>query len=179
MFSSITVFPVIAFALWMFFSKDKLAERVLFSIFASLGTALIMVVISGLIEARTPGTFSIVEYDKVKIVALSTAASTTGSFFLGTGRIEGQPYYHFYFETSDGGKKLMKLSADHGTLYEEDRKDAYMVKVRREKRLNDHGPIFNFFVPVAIRDENDDLYGYAIHIPKGSIKEEINLSLPK
>lgn len=180
MFTSITVLPVIIFAVAMYLTrgaKDK-GERILSLIFFAFVTFLCASIIAKMLADEEERVSSLIEFDEVHIVALSTAMAVNGSFFVGTGSIEGNPYYLFYYEISDGGKKLTKLLATSVTLYEEDRKDAFFTKVIKKKDWSGHGVVFDFFVPQMFRKGRWDRE-YAIHVPKGSIREDINLNLSR
>ena len=135
--------------------------------------------LSTIVSVTTPRTSSLVEYHKAKIVALSDSKSVEGSFFLGSGYVQEEVRYFFYFETPDGGKKLTSLPADAVTIYEEDRKDAFFAEVAKAQPEH-RSRLVEFFAPEVAEDmfENKQI-SYAIHIPKGSIKENINLDLPK
>lgn len=173
-----TVLPFSAFILTLFFLREPdRVERVLLSIVATLITIFATTLLAVFVLAITPATTTPVEFDRIKVVALSVSASVEGTFFLGSGSIEGHPYYFFYFETPDGGKKLSKLNAEKVTLYEEDRKDAFVAKVDLYG-WDSRGPLWNFFVPKSFWLYKKH-WDYSIHIPKGSIKEEIRLDLPR
>ena len=175
--SSITVAPVFiliaSFYLLQRKGLDK-AESMLIAVIYALITLAIMMLISVIIMSTMPK--ESFELDRAKIVALSTSATTEGTFFLASGNIEGRVYYYFYFETADGGKKLSKVYAGDTTVYEEDRKDAFVATIGK-KFVHDSrkGWVFNFFTPLS---GEIDRHTYGIHVPKGSIKEEITLKLP-
>lgn len=180
MLSSMTVLPFIAFILALFFVREEdRVSRVFLSFAAAGATFIATMALGAVIRAMTPVAAIPVEFDRMKVVALSVSASVEGTFFLGSGSIEGHPYYFFYSETPDGGKKLSKLNAEKATLYEEDRKDAFVAKVDLYG-WDSRGLLWNFFVPKSFWLDNKHWNsGYAIHVPKGSIKEEIRLDLPR
>jgi hypothetical protein len=186
MFSSLVVLPVIAFVATILITRKSEVKKEgdvgvgnLGDAITAAGVTLLLALVGGcLVANKTPRASVITEFDKGRIVALSASVTTEGSFFLGSGQIEGRPCYFFYFETPDGGKKLDKLDASQVTLYEEDRKDAYFAKAINKRDWSGHGWVYDFFVPPILRSQE---WGneYAIHVPKGSIKEEIRLDLPK
>ena len=59
------------------------------------------------------------EIEKVTLVALKEDGGTQGSFFLGTGSIDGDEYYRFYKEVTGGGYQLDKIDTDEDvTIFE-------------------------------------------------------------
>ena len=180
LFSSLTVFPVVAFILIIYFMRSSdLRSWIGSSLIGAFLVFWVALGVSFILRAMAPVTSSMIEYNEVKIVALSSSTSINGSFFLGSGNIEGNPYYFFYFATPDGGKKMDKLRADLVTLYEEDRKDAFMAKISVRTEWKNEDQLFRFFAPLRIKAEEEMGQQYAIHVPKGSIKEGINLDLPR
>lgn len=172
------LFPLLAFlyGLRRKWGRDRF-EHFLNALLAALFGLGIAWGIACFIVTMAPG--RPMEFEKTDLIALSTSASVEGQFFLGSGRIEGQSYYFFYYSTPDGGKKLGKLSAEEVTLYEEDRAGAFMAKVKTEKEHSSKGWT-RFFVTESqwdLRWSND--VSYAIHVPKGSVREEIRLDLPR
>lgn len=117
MFSAITVFPILAFAVTVYLMKENrsIFGRYFVSIIVAFITVLVTMVLGLIVRGMAPMSL-MAEYDNVRIVALSASSSIESSFFfLGSGRIEGRPSYFFYFETPSGGKKLAKLYADDVT----------------------------------------------------------------
>ena len=104
------------------------------------------------------------EKNKIPLVALINGKGIEGSFFLGSGEIDTEPYYFYYTQESDGGKTLNKIDAGMVRVYEDDRKDAYIAEV--------------WFKNKDILDDDVDVFlRYAIHVPKGTIKEVIDLDI--
>ena len=128
----------------------------------------VMILLIGLVAAQCNNVDS--EGDKTKIVALVNGKGTEGAFFLGSGQIDTQLYYFYYVSTPDGGKKLDKVAADNTTIYEEDRADSYISEILTARTCNVLGLITD-------TEQNLATGRYAIHVPKGSIKEIINLDL--
>lgn len=55
-----------------------------------------------------------------ELVALKDNITTEGSFFLGSGRVEGEMYYFYMAKESDGGFTAHKVYADdHCRVYED------------------------------------------------------------
>lgn len=115
-----------------------------------------------------------IEYDRVNIVSLTNKQATEGNFFLVSGTINSVPYYFFYYEMPNGGKKLAKLDSDIVVIYEEKRKDAYLIKTGKEKVL---GKWFWYLTKGLPISTSTKFIGYSIHVPENSVKKEINLDI--
>lgn len=88
-----------------------------------------------------------------------------GSFFLGTGSIDGNPSYIFYYKTG-GGYRTDKVQADN-VLIIEDNTTPRIVKITESL------PSWLVFGPLKDWD-----HSYEIHVPSGSVKPMINMNLP-
>ena len=98
-----------------------------------------------------------------RLVALRDKDGMNGQFFLGTGTIEGDQYFFYYRELSDGGFQAGKVKASSGVrVYEEQREDARIVAFRWE--LNQDWAWWVSF-PV-----NTGGYSYVFHVPVGTIR---------
>lgn len=123
--------------------------------------------------ATVPNTVHKYEFEKVELVTLVDSSELQGSFFLASGSLGAEQHYKFYYKTSDGGKKFGKVNAESVTVYEEDRKNAYMAKSGEENRYSQR--VYLWLIPKFLSGGNS--WKYTIHIPKGTIKEEYNLDL--
>ena len=176
---ALIVIPIIAFILTYWLNRNLQGNlRVLSAGSAAFVAILCTSLLDLAILSVVPSKRVVSEYNRAKIVALSTAVSAEGSFFLASGRIEGKMYYYFYFETSNKGKRITKLPAENVTIYEEDRKDAYYTENAIMRKSSGRGWLFNFFVPDFFASIREGPTSYDIHLPKGSIKQEIDASLP-
>jgi hypothetical protein len=102
---------------------------------------------------------------KGTLVALRDKDSVGGNFFLGSGRIEGAPYYFYYYKFEDGFKPS-KCPADwHTTVREEDRKDGRIVHLQKDFKYQ-----WMWWIAVAFHD-----YEYEITIPTGSIRQGFSI----
>lgn len=122
---------------------------------------------------------SYLEHDKVQLVSLNNALFTEGDFFLGTGIIRGVPHYIFYYLLKDGGKQFNSLPATVVAVYEENRTDGYLVKVDKVGKIPS---VNNWLIPGFLMMETRcPRYPniYAMHVPKGTVKEGFNLDLSK
>jgi hypothetical protein len=124
----------------------------------------------------TPGEQKYEELDRVELVALKNLGSAEGSLFLGSGRIESTPYYFFYYQLPDGGKKLGKLAAENATVYEEKRTDAYMAR-RTKQEVNKKSPILSWLLIPELFLHGTKISSYVIHVPEGTIVRGMSLDL--
>jgi len=116
------------------------------------------------------------EKSRLQLVALGNSSEIKGSFFLACGSVGSEQVYRFYYQTSDGGKKFDQVSVADATIYEEDRQDAYLSKISKTKEYSatDHLWLIPSFMERAIKKEQ---ISYAIHVPKGTVKQEYKLDL--
>jgi hypothetical protein len=59
-----------------------------------------------------------VQHGSQSIVAMSDGTSSSGSFFLGSGYLNGHQVYNFYTRDDRGGMQLNSTYASDGTIYE-------------------------------------------------------------
>lgn len=151
------------------------------AIMAGFFALLIWIALGVAIESFSIHEYRFGEYDKVELVAIINTQSLEGSFggniFLIAGRVESTPYYIFYFKTPEGGKKLSKLRAESATIYEEKRTDAYMAQIKKKKVYATFDKRSGIFFPVMPLSGLSETGEYAIHVPEGTIKRELNLDL--
>lgn len=70
---------------------------------------------------------------KTELAALRVKDGVEGHFFLGSGTVEGKQYYFYYLKNEDGSLTPAKVNADEDVkIYEEERKDATLVKYNAE-----------------------------------------------
>jgi len=92
----------------------------------------------------------------------------TGSFFLGSGSLDGKPCYTYYYIDKDSAGTFYvprTIPVDNVTIYEEDRSDGELevtVEVFLDPTLN----LISAPYPS---------YYYAFHIPRGSIVQQFSL----
>lgn len=97
------------------------------------------------------------------LVTLRDKDGVKGSFFLGSGTIETQPYFFYYKKNPDGSFQPGKVSASSDVrIYEEDRQDASMVEWNWE--LNKPWAYLIAF------PHNTGGYALDFHVPKGTIR---------
>ena len=100
-------------------------------------------------------------------------------FFLGSGSIEAEGYYFYYYELPDGGKMLDKIPADQTTVYEEEnRTDGFIEKYIGYYNYTGRVTFTWFDHPIDIkRSVGDYDVKYKVYIPEGSITRDFNLDL--
>lgn len=96
------------------------------------------------------------------LVSLHTKDGEQGTFFLGSGTVNGVQYYFFYRKNSDGSFGPGRVYADDAVrVYEEPRTDASMLTYDWVKDADEEN-IFSF--PV-----NAGGHSYDFHVPTGTI----------
>lgn len=112
--------------------------------------------------AYTPLTTTTQSYD---LVAIKTSSSISGSFFLGTGSLNGTFYYLYYTE-GPGGISFQKLPMER-VLVHEGSGEAKVVITNRFWQ----GNTFTLW-------DLQSYSSYDFYVPDGSIDRSINTSLP-
>jgi len=106
-----------------------------------------------------------VHTDTVEIVKIQGQVTTGGTFFLGSGIVDGELYYFYYAKMGDGRYRSGKIPAGEAIIYEEDRNDAYIDFYA--KKLKPAG--LQFWIGINLEPESCE-----IHVPNGSIKSEFS-----
>jgi len=102
-----------------------------------------------------------VSYKRTPIYSISqnTQNIVSGSFFIGSGYVSGEPYY-FVFLENNGGKTIKKIKMDGLTVTETDKeKPYYEITFKRNKAT--------FWIPIWWRETR--YLGERIVIPSNSI----------
>lgn len=145
-----------------------------FMIIAGLAVGLLFgFMVTSAIRDFSYGKENFIEAEKLRIVSLVGASEIKGEIFILAGSMGTEDYYKFYYEASDGARIFMKLEKSTVRIYEEDRMDAYVTQIQTYKKSNVRG----LWVPMFLEREKKQFQYYAIHVPKGTIKPEINLDL--
>ncbi len=133
-------------------------------ILVSIPAILIGGIIGTFIAFMLPAKTEIVK-TTYNLEALQDNNSVKGSFFLGSGQIEGKMKYVFYYE-NDGFYKLEQ--ADYNEVkvkYSDDKPKAELFNQKNVK----HAFINNFAIDCNCYQE------YIIYVPKGTIKQNYSL----
>jgi hypothetical protein len=107
--------------------------------------------------------------DRVTLRALNVGDSTGGSFFLGSGSVNGEKSLDYIVQDEDNGdtwSEVKSVDADYSRVYEDTETEPYMLV--REKDLTNYG----VWPWPSITVER-----YDFHIPKGSVSSDITVDL--
>ncbi len=164
------IFPVIVFIVAVYVLNkllSKMLDDILFRDFLSIMLAAICSLsIIGLSNVIIEDNIVLDEYNKTKVVSLTSSSELNGSVFLLVGSINNIDYYKFYTVMEDGGKVFNKILAKNAIIYEDNCDDAYISNVKEMHTYPDW--IHTLFIPKFLL--SDEKKGYAIHVPKGTIK---------
>lgn len=140
-------------------------DFVLGSVLGLLPAFLIVVVISLCIRVEE------VKVDEIPLQALKDGSQSEGSFFLGSGTVEGSEYYFFVKET-DRGMKRDKVNADYVYIIEDEDEEP-----RMEVYTNIPATAFGKFMfdDGVIGSEEDRTY--SIIVPNGTVTNEFSIDL--
>jgi hypothetical protein len=104
------------------------------------------------------------EISKKELVALRDKDGVEGRFFLGSGSVEGAPYYFYYSKLNGGGFKPGKVKVSDGVRVYEDADDGTATLVSYQWDI-DLSWAWLIAIPV-----NSGGYSYDFHVPKGTIR---------
>ncbi len=109
----------------------------------------------------------IIEDGRTEIVALKDSQGLEGHFFLGSGQINSEMYYFYYYSCGTSCSAFGKTPAFAARIYEDSDSPhiTYFKKVFKNPSWNDFA---------IILEDNEPS---EIHIPKGSIKQGFTLDL--
>lgn len=116
-----------------------------------------------LIQEHIIGTYT--EQESISIVSLKQNDRTEGSFFLGSGSIEGVEYYLYFRNLGDSRYKRGKVKASE-TIIEEGFQENPKLSWTRVRGKT------NWFIRVEHVDRQED---YTLHVPKGTIIKQFKL----
>jgi len=108
-----------------------------------------------------------VEIRRDKLVTLKDNITTEGSFFLGSGTINGEHKYFYYKENGQGGFLAESVNSKGVPIYEDSDTEPY-ISILANEFINRKFDVL--FIP------NTDIC-YAFHIPKNSIIRDYKLDL--
>ncbi|MCK9415751.1 hypothetical protein M0Q97_03715 [Candidatus Dojkabacteria bacterium] len=108
---------------------------------------------------------TVTKVDTYNIVCLQDNNSTNGNFFLGSGTIQGEMKYVFYYEENETYKMKQTNYYNTSIKYSE---TAKVERYRQEKAK----AFINYFA-IDILSENN--MQYIIYVPKGTIKNNYAL----
>ena len=120
--------------------EDASLGMTMSSIFGVFALVLTIIGICHYPMYQTPSSTHIVD-----IMSISRGSSVEGHFALGTGTIEEQSYYFYYYET-EKGIKLGKVPADNTYIVET---DEFVPSIYEVKEANTFFTYNNLYVPVG------------------------------
>lgn len=147
-----------------FFAGIDDIRDILYYLFFGIAGTIFGGLIGLLIALSLPAKTEIVK-TTYNLEALQDNNSVNGSFFLGTGQIEGKMKYVFYYE-NDGYYKLEQADYEEVKVKYSDKKP----KVERFNRNYVKDALINHF---AI--DLNSYQEYIIYVPKGTIKQDYYL----
>jgi len=156
--------------------KGKVESILISLCYAGISVSVYLLLLIILITTFSASTTQYEEKGRIEITSLRNVLALEGDFFIGTGTLDSKLYYVYYYKSERGGSKLAKVSAEKTELFEENRRDAYLAKV--DKKITRPGlkQWDWLFVPWFLLSDSSE-YDKALHIPKGTIKKNINLDL--
>jgi len=149
---------------------EKVILPLLFAILAACLAGLLGLVL--LIPAHIVGDHY-KESWRVDLQQISMGSKTQGSFFLGSGYVDGVLTYNYYVKNNDGSFYADSVPAYMVSVVESD-ETPHMQ--RYTKNWSDKIFPTNFLGTGW--DLTDYDHWYVIYVPKGSIKQNINMDLP-
>lgn len=103
-----------------------------------------------------------------QLVSLRSADGASGSFFLGSGRIDSELYYTWYERLRDGAIVSHRMVARGDVLvYEQDRIDAQLSGWHRH--------FTHAWVRWFALDMDEDIYVYTFYVPNGTVRQGFSL----
>lgn len=107
-------------------------------------------------------------YDRLVLIAIKDGTEQSGSFVLIAGTVGTNEKYRFYYREPDGAVRLTNQDAASVKLYE-DSVDPYAIRYVGCTLEHDWAPCLEFSAG-SIQE---------IHVPRGSVKTQIDLTLNK
>jgi hypothetical protein len=146
-----------------------------------VGAALGFVLVLAATELLLPAKYSVVtnDYnDRIELVALSNTSGLHGDFFLGSGQINSVFYYVYRFKTDRGSERFSKVEMEKSDVFKEDRKGGYIINIHKiTKPSLDYEK--SFWKWITIAPGEDLIIWHDIHVPKGSVKDGIDIDIGK
>jgi hypothetical protein len=103
----------------------------------------------------------------VDIVSLQDNSNTKGTFFLGSGQINGSMKYVFYYESDTGLYRMCQIDYNLTEIkYTKEKPKVIITEYRKKDTFKNKFTIFSFHQP-----DNT----YVIEVPEGTIKNNYNL----
>lgn len=134
-------------------------------------TGILIVTLLSFVFLDKTQTEEVEDYNKTEIVALTDHSQLLGVSFMTSGSFGQREIYKFYVKTSNGGKQFRSLPAENITIFEEDRQDAYISKIKHKRKNSKVNKLIYWLVEYPM-DFSGETGKYSVHVPKGTIKVE-------
>lgn len=108
-----------------------------------------------------------VEDNSYTIRALANNSGIEGSFFLGSGYIEGKQVFNYITEDGNGAIRLQSMDASQATIFE-DTNNAHLRIIKTVRSL-----------PSVVPWDLGSTMHYDFHIPKGSVIQNYKVDVAK
>lgn len=105
------------------------------------------------------------KYDETQ-TDICALTDNTGTFFVGRHHADSSIFYSCLTKTDDGGKVTEKINADDAVIFDDEKEQPYIVKIKKRNS----NPFVRFFFYT-------DTTKYEIHIPPESIRYDYNVDL--
>lgn len=161
------VFPIVVFVMFIHatatgaYPPDGFYEWVPFVFFAAM-FSLLLALLMRFVTYFLLGFVPILNWKRTswwKLAALRLKPGMSGTFFLGTGTIEGVQTFFYYFTRNDGALVPDQIGAHNVRIYEQNRTDGKLEKYTAVY------PVWAWiFLPPFMHETR-----FEFHIPKGSV----------
>lgn len=151
---------------------DSILAHIWLCIYAPIVAGIIWLIVF-FIVGGTIGLFPEKKYiptESINIVAMSDNFQTGGNFFLGTGSLNGVPYYFYYEQAKDSGYIQGKVKAENAVIYEQDSLKNPKIQFYTKEFVDSNWE--NWSLSFACSHERAEIF-----VPKGSIKRNFNFDL--
>lgn len=138
--------------------------------FSTLIVSLFVGCIGGALAISMPVSYAMVDKIEVehKIRVMKDGSETQGSFFLGSGSVDGEPAFMYYEVDENGAARLKDVDADRASVVETDGTPRVVQECDDFRDV----PEFLTFPINMFTDGGIDCYGdYTFYVPKGSIRD--------
>lgn len=136
-------------------------------------TISMMVILFGfigtMVSIMLPHKYYTYKDSEIEIMSLNDVHEISGNFVLGSGNIDGNFYYYFYYKTDDNFIKLDKINS-------KDTKIRYVssnpsIEIYKWKSAKNFKNMFSFSFPSSIDDR------YILNIPENTIVKDYKIDL--
>lgn len=160
------IFPFMAIVVLA--REEEWASKLIAGFMGTLVGTIIGLVVCILVGQAFPAKLAV--YQETELVALRTADSVSGHFFLGTGNIGNQGLYVYWVETENGGFQQRRLKDEGSVLVFE---DVDLNDTERPKLVTLHRKFVNHRLDLWLLPGGMERFEF--HIPPGSLVRSYQL----